>query len=168
MSRRARIRPVTTAVSASMVRSALLATAFNLSPSRSSSRVAVSSICCRSVSSRLRSREVKSFGVEVVLIQFSLQPPPLSTVRIAGGQIVLALARHFEADLLQGGNHVGAALYRAVLDALHQVVTDQFARVGFVFEPCPPASMPRCRPGGPAAAPWPARDRPDGSSRTRG
>ena len=47
------------------------------------------------------------------------------------------MARHFEADFLQGGNHVGAAPHRAVLDALHQVVADQFARVGFVFEPGP-------------------------------
>ena len=75
--------------------------------------------------------------MEVVLIQFSLQPPSLPAVRIAGGQVVLALARHFEADFLQGGDHVGAAPHRALLDALHQVVTDQFARVGFVFAPGP-------------------------------
>ena len=69
-----------------------------------------------------------------MLIQFPLQPPPLSAVRIAGGQIVLALARHFEADFLQGGDNVGAAPHRAVFDALHQVVADQVARVGLMFE----------------------------------
>ncbi len=131
-----------------MERSAPLATALKLSPSRSSSRVAASSIYCRSVSSRHRSRAVKSFGVEVVLIQLSLQPPPLSGVGIAGGQIVLALARHVEADFLQGGDHVGAALYRAVLDALHQIVADQFARVGLLFEPGPQL---RCLDVGPVA-----------------
>ena len=51
-----------------------------------------------------------------------------------GGQIVLALARHFEADFLQGGDNVGAAPHRAVFDALHQVVADQVARVGLMFE----------------------------------
>ena len=34
-------------------------------------------------------------------------------------------------------DHVGAALHRAVLDALHQVVENQLARVGFVLEPSP-------------------------------
>ena len=69
-----------------------------------------------------------------MLVQRSSQPPPLSAVRIAGGDVVLALARHFEADRLQGGDHVGAVLHRAVLDTLHQVVADQLARVGFVLE----------------------------------
>ena len=39
--------------------------------------------------------------------------------------------------MLQGGDHVSAAPHRAVLDALHQVVADQVAGVGFVFEPGP-------------------------------
>ena len=47
------------------------------------------------------------------------------------------MARHFEADLLQGGDNVGAAPHRAVLDALHQVVADQAARVGLMFESGP-------------------------------
>ena len=47
------------------------------------------------------------------------------------------MARHFEADVLQGGDHVGAALHRAVLDALHQVVADQAARVGLMLESGP-------------------------------
>ncbi|WP_420464411.1 hypothetical protein [Candidatus Palauibacter sp.] len=72
-----------------------------------------------------------------MLIQLSLQPPPLAAVRIESGEIVLAPARHIEADFLQGGEHVGAALHRAVFDALHEVVADQLARIGFVFEPGP-------------------------------
>ncbi|WP_423928644.1 hypothetical protein [Candidatus Palauibacter sp.] len=72
-----------------------------------------------------------------MLIQLSLQPPPLAAVQIVGGEIVLAPARHIEADFLQGGDHVGAALHRAVLHALHDVVADQLARIGFVFEPGP-------------------------------
>ena len=134
---RARIRAVAAAVSPSMERSAPLATALNFSPSRASSRAAVSSIRWRSASNRRRTREVKSLGVEVVLIQLSSQPPPFPALRIAGGQVVLALARHFKADFLEGGDHVGAASHGGVLDALHQVVADQFARVGFVFEPGP-------------------------------
>ena len=130
-------RAVDTSVSASMERSAALAAALKLSQSRRSSRAAVSSTFRRSASSRWRSREVKSFGLEVMLIQRSLRPPPLSAVQIAGGHVVLALARHLKADFLQGGDHVGAALHRAVLDALHQVVADQLARVGFVLEAGP-------------------------------
>ena len=69
-----------------------------------------------------------------MLIQFSLQPPPLPGVGIASGDVVLALARHLQPHILEGRDHVGAALYRAVLDALHQVVADQVSRVGLVFE----------------------------------
>ena len=72
-----------------------------------------------------------------MLVQRSFQPPPLSAVRIAGGHVVPALARHFEADRLEGGDHVAAALHRALLDALHQVVADQSAWVGFVLEAGP-------------------------------
>ena len=53
-----------------------------------------------------------------------------------GGQ-VLSKPRELARGRLQGGDHVGAALYRAVLDALHQIVADQRAGVGFVFEPGP-------------------------------
>ena len=75
--------------------------------------------------------------MEVLLIQRSFQPPPLAAVRIAGGQVVLALAGHLEAGLLQGGDHIGAAPHRAVLDALQEVVADQLARAGFVLEAGP-------------------------------
>ena len=72
-----------------------------------------------------------------MLIQRSLQPPPLSAVRIAGGHVALALARHAKAGFLEGGDDVGAAAHRAVLDTLHQVVPDQLARVGFVLKAGP-------------------------------
>ena len=72
-----------------------------------------------------------------MLVQRSLQPPPLAVVRIPDGQVPLALARHLKAGFLQGGDHVGAALHGAVLDALRQVVPDQLARVGFVLQAGP-------------------------------
>ena len=80
-----------------------------------------------------------------MLIQRSLQPPALSAVGIAGGQVVLALAGHLEAGLLQSGNHVGAAPHHAVLDPLQQVVTDELARAGFVLEAGP--QLPRFQVG---------------------
>ena len=133
----ARIRLVTTTISASMERSAPLAIPLNLSPSRANSRVAVSSIGRRLASGRPRRWEVKSFGVEVSPIQRSSQPPPFVGVGIASGQVVLVLSRHVEADFRQGGDHVGAAPQRAVLDALDQVVADRPLRVGVVFESGP-------------------------------
>ncbi|MCY3846166.1 MAG: hypothetical protein OXH69_21790 [Acidobacteria bacterium] len=72
-----------------------------------------------------------------MLVQRSLQPPPLAVVRIPDGHVAVALARHFEAGVLQGGDHVGAALHGAVLDALRQVVPDQLPRVGFVLQAGP-------------------------------
>ena len=75
----------------------------------------------RSASSRLLSRDVRSFGLEVSLIQFSLLPPPFPAVGIAGGGVVLALARHLQPHVLQRGDHIGEALDRPELDALHQV-----------------------------------------------
>ena len=118
------------AVSASMVRSASSTTALKLSPSRRSSPAAVSSICRWSVSSWSRSREVKSFRVEVMLVQRSLRPPPLPALRGAGGYVVLALARHVESRVFEGGDDIGAVAHATVLDALHQVVSDHLARVG--------------------------------------
>ena len=67
-----RIRPVASSVSRSMVLSAFLATRREFSPSLSSSLAVNSSISLRSVSSRLRSRSVKSFALEVKCVQFSL------------------------------------------------------------------------------------------------
>ena len=43
-----------------------------------------------------------------MLVQRSLQPPPLSAVRIPRGHVAVALARHVKARLLQGGDDVGA------------------------------------------------------------
>ena len=145
-----RVRAVAFSVSRSMERSAPLATALKFFPSRASSLAAASSIRCRSASSLLLSREVKSFGLEVSFIQFSLQPPPLAAGGIAGGDVVLSLARHLQPHVLQRGDHVGAALYRAVLDALHEVVADQRARVRLVFESGPQS---RCLDVGHVARP---------------
>ena len=116
---------------------ASLAAALKLSPSLRSSRPAVASISSRSVSSFCRSLPVKSLWLEVMLVQRSLQPPPLSAVRIPRGHVAVALARHVKARLLQGGDDVGAALHGTVLDALHQVVPDQLARLCFVLKAGP-------------------------------
>ena len=72
-----------------------------------------------------------------MLVQRSLQPPPLPALRVAGGHVVPALARHFKASVFEGGDDVGAALHDAVLDALHQIVPDQLARVGLVLQAGP-------------------------------
>ncbi|MCY4600657.1 MAG: hypothetical protein OXF27_12155 [Acidobacteria bacterium] len=72
-----------------------------------------------------------------MLVHRSLQPPPLPGLRVAGGQVVLALARHVESGILQRGDDVGAAVHGAVLDPLHQVVADELARVGLDREAGP-------------------------------
>ena len=54
-----------------------------------------------------------------------------------GGHVALALARHLETRVFESGDDVGAALHDAVLDALHQVVPDQLARVGLVLQAGP-------------------------------
>ena len=54
-----------------------------------------------------------------------------------GGHVVPALARHFKAGVFEGGDDVGAAPHDAVLDALHQVVPDQLARVGLLLQAGP-------------------------------
>ena len=61
---------------------ASLAAVLKLSPSLRSSREAVASISSRSVSSFCRSLSVKSLWLEVMLVQRSLQPPPLSAAGI--------------------------------------------------------------------------------------
>ena len=134
---RAHSRPTAAAVSSSRVRSASSTTALKLSPRRRNSLATVSSISRWSATGRRRSRDVNSFGVEVMLVQRSLQPPPLPAGRVEGGHVVLALARHLETRVFEGGNDIGAALHDAVLDALHQVVPDQLARVGFVLQAGP-------------------------------
>jgi len=72
-----------------------------------------------------------------MLVQRSLQPPPLPALRVVDGHVALALARHFEFRLLQRGDDIGAALHDAVLDALHEVVPDQLTRVGLDLQPGP-------------------------------
>ena len=79
---------------------------------------------------RLRNRSVKSFALEVMCVQLSFQPPPVPGRGIKGRQVVLALARHLEARLLQGCDDIGPVPYRAVLDTLEQVVPDRKVRFG--------------------------------------
>ena len=47
------------------------------------------------------------------------------------------MARHFKSRAFEGGDDIGAALHDAVLEALHQVVPDQLARVGLVLQAGP-------------------------------
>ena len=72
-----------------------------------------------------------------MLVQRSLQPPPLPGFRVADGHVAVALARHFESRSLEGGDDIGAAAHDAVLDALHQIVADQLARVGLYLQAGP-------------------------------
>ena len=65
-----------------------------------------------------------------MLVQRSLQPPPLPALRVVGGHVALALPRHFEAGFFQRGADVGSIAHDTVLEALHQVVRDDLARVG--------------------------------------
>ena len=72
-----------------------------------------------------------------MLVQRSFQPPPLPTVRVVGGHVVLALARHIEARLLQGGDDAGPVLHRAALEAPQQVVPDLVPGIGLMRDPRP-------------------------------
>ena len=132
-----RTLPDASSVSRSMVRSAFLATRREFSPSRPSSLAVNSSISRRSLSSRLRSRSVKSFGLEVLSIQLSFQPPAVPGLGVQRGQVVLALARHFETRILQRRDNIRPGPHRAVLDALEQVVPDQVAGLGLQGEAGP-------------------------------
>ena len=76
-----------------------------------------------------------------MLVQRSLQPPPIPAAGVPRGHVAVALARHLKAGLLQSGDDIGAAVHGAVLDALHQVVPYQLARLGFVLKSGPQ----RCR-----------------------
>ena len=87
------VRPVDAAESASMERRALLAALLKLSPSRRRCAAPVCSIALRPVSHFCCSRSAKSLRVEVLLVQRSLQPPPLPALRVVGGHVALALAR---------------------------------------------------------------------------
>ena len=91
----------------------------------------------RSLSSRLRNRSVKSFAFEVMCVQLSFQTPPVPRRGIQRRQVVLALARHLQARLPQGGDDIGPIPYRAVLDTLEQVVADQVAGGRFERETGP-------------------------------
>ena len=89
-----------------------------------------------------RHRALKSFALEVMLVQRSFQPPPLPTVRVVGGHVVLALARHVEARLLQGGDDAGPVLHRAALDAPQQVVPDLVPGIGLMRDLRPQLPLP--------------------------
>ena len=120
-----------------MVRSAFLAARREFSASRASSLAVNSPISLRSFSPRFRIRSIESFGLEVKGVQPSFQPPTVSGLGVHRGQVVLALARHFQARLPERGDDIEAVFHRAVLDALEQVVPDQVAGGGFEPEPGP-------------------------------
>ena len=120
-----------------MVRGAVLAARREFSAGRASSLAVNSRVSLRSLSSRFRIRSVKSFGLEVNGVQPSLQPPTVSGLGVHRGQVVPALARHFQARLPERGDDIEAVFHRAVLDALEQIVPDQVAGGGFEPEPGP-------------------------------
>ena len=131
------IRPVASTVSRPMVRSAFLAARREFPAGRASPFAVNFPVSLRSLSSRLLSRSVESSGLEVKGVQPSLQPPTVPGVGVHRGQVVLALARHFQARLPERGDDIEAVFHRAVLDALEQVVPDQVAGGGFEPEPGP-------------------------------
>ncbi len=133
----ARIRPVAFSVSRSMVRGAVLAARREFPAGRANSLAVNPRVSLRSLSSRFRTRSVKSFGLEVKGVQPSLQPPTVSGLGVHRGQVFLALARHFQARLPKRGDDIEAVFHRAVLDTLEQIVPDQVARGGFEPEPGP-------------------------------
>ena len=168
LSSNSRIRPVASSVSRSIVRSAFLATRREFAPSRPSSLAVNSSTCRRSLSSRLWSLSVKSFARELLSIQFSFQPPPVPALRVQRGDVVLALARHFEARLPQGGDDI-------VHDSAPRLARHAGAgspgsgRGGRIRAGARRAAAPpRRRRGVRVAAPWHGRGRRVGSSRARG
>ena len=120
-----------------MVRSAFLAARREFSSGRPSSLTVNFPVSLRPLSSRLLSRSVGSFGLEVKGVQPSLQPPTVPGVGVHRGQVFLALARHFQARLPERGDDIEAVFHHAVLDALDQVVPDQVAWRGFEPEPGP-------------------------------
>ena len=127
------IRPVASSVSRAMVRGAYLAARREFSAGRARPLAVNSRIPLRARSSRL----VESFRLEVKGVQPTLEPPAVSGLGVHCGQVVLALARHFQTRLPERGDDIGAVLQRAVLDALDQVVADQIAGGGFKPEPGP-------------------------------
>jgi len=120
-----------------MVRSAFLTARREFSAGRASSLAVNSRISLRALSSRRLLRPVESFRMEVKGVQPSLQPPAVPGLGVHRRQVVLALARHFQARLPERGDDIEAVFHRAVLDALDQVVPDQVSRRGFEPEPGP-------------------------------
>ena len=133
----ARIRPVASSVSRSMVRGAFLAARREFPAGRASSLAVNSPVSRRSLPIRVPSRSVKSVALEVKGVQPSLQPPTVSGLGVHRGQVVLALARHFKARLPERGDDIETVFHRAVLDALEQVVPEQVAGRGFEPETGP-------------------------------
>ncbi|MDE2782840.1 MAG: hypothetical protein OXK77_07785, partial [Gemmatimonadota bacterium] len=91
------IRAAASAVSRPMVRSAFLAARREFPARRARSLAVNFPVSPRPLSSRLLSRSVESSGLEVKGVQPSLQPPTVASLRVHRGQVVLALARHFQA-----------------------------------------------------------------------
>ncbi len=131
------IRATASTVSRPMVRSAFLAARREFPACRASSLTVNFPVSLRPLSGRLLSRSVESFGLEVEGVQPSLEPPTVSSLGVHHGQVVLALARHFQARLPERGDDIEAVFHHAVLDALDQVVPDQVAGGGFEPEPGP-------------------------------
>ena len=107
-----------------MVLSSFSATSRECSASRPRSLAVNSSVSRRSVSSRLRSRSVKAFALEVKCVQFSFQPPPVPGLEVQRGEVVLALARHIEARLPHCSDDIVVVLHGSVLDPLEQEAPD--------------------------------------------
>ena len=72
--------------------------------------------------------------MRTALLSAATGPP---VVGIHGRQVVLALARHLQARLLQGCDDIRPVPYRAVLDTLEQIVPDQVAGGGLEREAGP-------------------------------
>ena len=129
----------------------------NVLPCFCCARRGVSSIGRLPIARRFRSLlPDESFPVEVTLVQRSLQPPPVSCLRMPGGHVVLALARHLQVELLQRPHHAGAVGDRTGGHAGHQVLPDQLPRVRLHLPPRPQRLRVQIRP----VRRWPVRPSP--------
>ena len=113
-----------------VVLGALATMLLDLLPGFCSARRVVASIGWLSGAGRVRNLlPDDAFPVEVTVVQRPLQPPPIAGLRIPGGHVVLALARHLQAELLQRPHHAAAVGDRAGNHTGHQVLADHLPRV---------------------------------------